>query len=115
MVNSLRVLGRARDGTLVRVFGRVDATLSGDAPGVNGGTIAPLRGVWEGRERSRESQHATAASRHAQQTAMFSLQPHLPALPQNAEVHIRLRWHRGILGLPVLAPAVVVGNRHPRH
>ncbi|MDQ8043362.1 MAG: hypothetical protein AAGC46_19480 [Solirubrobacteraceae bacterium] len=45
---------------------------------------------------------------------MSFLQPHLPTPPQNAEVHIRLRWHRGILGLPVLTPTVVVANRHRR-
>jgi hypothetical protein len=45
---------------------------------------------------------------------MFSLHPHLTTLPRNAEVHIRLRWHRGLLGFPVLAPAVVVENRHAR-
>lgn len=32
-------------------------------------------------------------------------------LPQNAEFRIRLRWQRGLLGLPMLAPTVVVGNR----
>jgi hypothetical protein len=45
---------------------------------------------------------------------MFSLQPTFRPLPQNAAVHVRLRWHRGLLGLPMLTPAVVVDNRRSR-
>ncbi len=45
---------------------------------------------------------------------MFSLHPTTSPLPKNAAVHVRLRWQRGLLGLPVLAPAVKVDNRRPR-
>ncbi len=45
---------------------------------------------------------------------MFSMHPTTTPLPQNAAVHVRLRWHKGLLGLPVLTPAVVVDNRRPR-
>jgi hypothetical protein len=34
------------------------------------------------------------------------------ALPANAAVHVRLSWHRGLLGLPVPAPRIVIDNRH---
>lgn len=44
---------------------------------------------------------------------MFSLHP-TPHLPQNAEVHLRLRWQKGLLGIPMLTPAVKVDNRRPR-
>ena len=45
---------------------------------------------------------------------MFSLHPTTSPLPKNAAVHVRLRWHKGLLGLPVLTPAVTVDNRRPR-
>lgn len=45
---------------------------------------------------------------------MFSLHPTTSPLPQNATVHVRLRWHKGLLGVPLLAPAVTVDNRRPR-
>ena len=44
---------------------------------------------------------------------MFSITP-TPTLPQNAAVHVRLRWQRGPLGVPLLAPAVVIDNRRRR-
>lgn len=44
---------------------------------------------------------------------MFSLHP-TTQLPQNAQVHLRLRWQKGLLGIPMLAPAVTVDNRRPR-
>lgn len=45
---------------------------------------------------------------------MFSLHPTTSPLPQNAAVHVRLRWRRGLLGLPLPAPAVKVDTRRPR-
>lgn len=45
---------------------------------------------------------------------MFSFHPSTTPLPQNAAVHVRLRWQKGLLGLPLLTPAVTVDNRRPR-
>lgn len=45
---------------------------------------------------------------------MFSLHPTTSQLPQNAAVHVRLRWQKGLLGLPILAPAITVDNRRSR-
>lgn len=41
---------------------------------------------------------------------MFSMHPTTTPLPQNAAVHVRLRFRR-VLGIPVLTPAVVVDTR----
>jgi hypothetical protein len=45
---------------------------------------------------------------------MFSAPRITNALPANAEVHLRLRWQRGLLGVPLLAPRITIGNRHKR-
>lgn len=45
---------------------------------------------------------------------MFSMHPTTTPLPQNAAVHVRLRFRR-LLGIPVLAPAVVVDTFHRSH
>lgn len=45
---------------------------------------------------------------------MISLHPQTTPLPQNAAVHVRLKWQRGPLGVPLLAPAIVVDNRRRR-
>lgn len=45
---------------------------------------------------------------------MFMLHPNRTALPQNAAVHVRVRWRRVLGVVPVLAPAIVVDNRRPR-
>lgn len=45
---------------------------------------------------------------------MFSA-PRIPsALPENASVHVRIGWTRGPIGLPILAPRIVIDNRHKR-
>lgn len=46
-------------------------------------------------------------------TAMFSLNANRTTLPQNAEVHVKLRWHRVLGVMLVPAPAIVVDNRRP--
>lgn len=43
---------------------------------------------------------------------MFSA-PRLPnLLPENAAVHLRVRWQRGLLGVPMPTPQLVVEPRH---
>ena len=46
--------------------------------------------------------------------AMFSAPRITNALPENAEVHVRVGWYRSPFGLPFPAPRIVIGNRHKR-
>ena len=45
---------------------------------------------------------------------MFMLHPNRTALPQNAAVHVRVRWHRVLGVVPMPAPAIVVDTRRSR-
>ncbi|MEH3052448.1 MAG: hypothetical protein PGN13_00375 [Patulibacter minatonensis] len=42
---------------------------------------------------------------------MFAAPRITNALPENAEIRVRLGWFRGPIGVPVLAPRIVIGNR----